>query len=183
MSWYWLIPRFFKPKQMRDQVSIERAAKLHPKVRQEVIDIITKAEAGFPPTIKVRIVQGLRTIAEQDALYAQGRTKPGQIVTKARGGRSYHNYGIAVDFSLLYDKNGDGNFEELSWDTKKDFDTDGIADWQEVVRAFEAKGWEWGGKFRTFPDYPHVQKSFGYTVKQLFTLVGLGKVTDGYVNI
>lgn len=43
-------------------------------------------------------LSGLRTHAEQEALYAQGRTAPGAIVTKARGGESFHNFGIALDF-------------------------------------------------------------------------------------
>src|SRR5215471_18388685 len=47
--------------------------------------------------IEILVVQGLRTWAEQDALYAQGRTASGQIVTNARGGQSYHNFGLAVD--------------------------------------------------------------------------------------
>lgn len=152
---------------MRDKVSNNRAQSLHPAVRQEVIDIITKVESGFPVNIMVRIVQGLRTIAEQDALYAKGRIEPGPKVTNAKGGSSYHNYGLAIDFALLYDKDNNGQFEELSWNTTKDQDKDGIVDWQEMVKAFEAAGWEWGGKFRTFKDYPHIQKSFGYSVAQL----------------
>ena len=73
---------------MRDKVSEGRVALLHPAVRAEVKQLIEQAESGFPPYMAVRIVQGLRTIAEQDALYAQGRTKPGPIVTKAKGGSS-----------------------------------------------------------------------------------------------
>lgn len=160
---------------MRDPVSIQRANKLHPKVVQEVFEAIGEAEAGFPINIQVRIVQGLRTIEEQDALYAQGRTLPGKVVTNAKGGSSYHNYGLAVDFAILYDKDGNGTFEELSWDTAKDFDKDRVFDWQEVVIAFEKRGWEWGGKWRTFKDLPHVQKTFGKTVKQLKELYKPGE--------
>jgi len=149
---------------MRDAISIERANKLHPKVRDEAILAIEDAEAKFPPNIKVRIVQGLRTIEEQNALYNKVPK-----VTKAKGGQSYHNYGLAVDFALLYDKDNNGSFEELSWDTAKDLDKDGIADWQEVVKQFEDKGWSWGGKWRTFKDNPHVEKSFGYSWQQLFS--------------
>jgi hypothetical protein len=42
------------------------------------------------------VVSGLRTAAEQDALYAQGRIAPGHIVTNSKGGLSMHNYGLAV---------------------------------------------------------------------------------------
>jgi peptidoglycan L-alanyl-D-glutamate endopeptidase CwlK len=45
----------------------------------------------------IRVVQGLRSWTEQDALYAMGRTAPGKIVTNVKGGYSYHNYGMAVD--------------------------------------------------------------------------------------
>jgi len=92
---------------MRDTVSINRAYLLHPKIRQEVMDLIDKSEAKMPG-VAVRIVQGLRTIEEQNSLYAQGRTKPGKIVTNAKGGQSYHNYGMAIDFALLYDKDNNG---------------------------------------------------------------------------
>lgn len=159
---------------MRDKISQERVQLLHPRVRQQAIAAIEKAEAGFPDTIKIRIVQGLRTIAEQDALYAIGRNgDKRQKVTNAKGGSSYHNYGLAIDFAIMYDKDNNGSFEELSWDIAKDFDKDGIFDWQEVVKQFEFFGWQWGGKFRTFKDYPHVEKSFGYSTRQL-----RGKVYD-----
>jgi peptidoglycan L-alanyl-D-glutamate endopeptidase CwlK len=146
---------------MRDKTSLDRAVLLHPAVRQEVVDTIQAVEATWPATAAVRIVQGFRSIEEQDALYAQGRTKPGAIVTKAKGGKSYHNYGLAIDFALLYDKDGNGSFESLSWDT-----TD--PRWAEVVKAFENKGWFWGGKFSTITDKPHLEKSFGHKVGDLF---------------
>lgn len=153
---------------MRDSISQERVNLLHPAVRSEVAATIDKVESGFPPNMKVRIVQGLRTIKEQDALYAKGRTSPGPKVTNARGGKSFHNYGIAIDFAIMYDKDNNGSFEELSWDLLKDGDKDGRKDWDEVTVAFEAVGWEWGGRWRTFVDYPHLQRTFGYTVSQLF---------------
>ena len=164
---------------MRDTISIPRVAKLHPKVRDEAKAIIEQVETGFPPNMAIRVVQGLRTIEEQNSLYAIGRTTPGKKVTNARGGKSYHNYGLAIDFAIIRDKDGNGTFEELSWDTKADWDKDGLIDWQEVVKAFEAKGWEWGGKWRSFPDLPHVQKTFGYSVSQLFAKYKAGQ----YVNI
>jgi peptidoglycan L-alanyl-D-glutamate endopeptidase CwlK len=147
---------------MRDKISIERAKKLHPSVRDEVIELITRVEKGFPANIAVRIVQGLRTIEEQNALYAKGRTAPGSIVTNAKGGSSYHNYGLAIDFAILVGKDGNSTYDEVSWDIKKDNDKDGVADWLEVVKVFEAAGWEWGGRWSSIKDYPHVQKSFGY---------------------
>lgn len=153
---------------MRDKVSIDRVAKLHPKIRDEVKALIIQAEAGFPPNIAIRIVQGLRTFAEQDALYAQGRTdKTKPKVTNAKAGSSYHNYGLAIDFALLIDKDGNGSYETLSWDTLKDFDKDGLPDWKEVVKVFEDAGYFWGGRWAKMVDAPHLQKIFGYTWRQL----------------
>ena len=171
---------------MKDKVSIERAALLHPAIRQTVIDTITELEANsFPSTVQIRIVEGLRTIDEQNDLYAQGRTKPGAIVTKAKGGSSYHNYGLAIDFALMYDKDGNGTYETLSWDIKTDFDRDGKADWMEVVSAFKAKGFTWGGDFKTIEDDPHFEKTFGYNWRDLLAKFNNKNFIPGtqYVNI
>ncbi|WP_083436168.1 M15 family metallopeptidase [Paenibacillus sp. P22] len=106
--------------------------------------------------VPIVITQGLRTYAEQDALYTQGRTKPGAIVTNARGGYSNHNFGVAIDFALLLP---DGR--TCSWDTKRDGDRDGVADWNEVVAEAKRLGFEWGGDWRTFTDLPHFEMTFG----------------------
>lgn len=171
---------------MRDKVTQERIALLHPARRAEVTAIIDAAEAKFPPNMAIRVVQGLRTFAEQDSLYSQGRTKPGSKVTNAKGGQSLHNYGLAIDFAILHDKDGNGSFEELSWSTIEDFDKDKIPDWAEVVASFEAAGWEWGGKWRTFKDLPHCQKT-PYTWQELLAKYQANQtIVDGlhtYVNI
>jgi peptidoglycan L-alanyl-D-glutamate endopeptidase CwlK len=163
---------------MRDKISEQRAKLLHPKVRDEVKQLIENAEAGLPANMAVRIVQGLRTIDEQNALYAQGRTKPGSIVTNAKGGSSFHNYGLAIDFAILTDKDGNGSFEDLSWDIKRDNDKDGTADWLEVVKVFEAAGWSWGGKWSSIKDYPHLEKTFGYTWRQLLEKYNSGATVE-----
>jgi peptidoglycan L-alanyl-D-glutamate endopeptidase CwlK len=119
----------------------------------------------------------LRTFAEQDALYAQGRTKPGPIVTKAQGGLSLHNYGLAIDIALILDG------KEASWDEKKDFDGDKKSDWQEIVTIFKQHGWEWGGDWK-FTDTPHFQKTFGKSVRELLALYKDKKVDkNNYVLI
>ena len=100
----------------------------------------------------MRITHGLRTIAEQNELYAIGRTKPGKKVTNAKGGQSVHNYGFAVDICLIIDG------KEASWDVKKDWDGDKVADWDEVVKIFAKYGWSWGGSWRNFKDMPHFEK-------------------------
>ncbi len=107
-----------------------------------------------------RFAYTLRTNQEQNDLYAIGRTKPGKKVTNAKGGQSYHNYGMAVDIVLIIDG------KTASWDTKGDFDNDGKSDWQEVVAIFKRYGWEWGGDWK-FTDYPHFQKTFGLSIADL----------------
>lgn len=136
---------------MRDGISHDRALLLHPKVRDEIIAIIDQIEAKWPLSTKIRIVQGLRTIEEQDKLYAKGRTTAGPKVTNARGGKSYHNYGLAIDFVVM-------EGVKIYWEHKFN---------PQVVAAFKAAGWKWGGEFKSIVDKPHFEKSFGYTVSQL----------------
>lgn len=145
---------------MADQISYDRIALLHPNVREEAKAILHEVEAILTGKATIRVVQGLRTIAEQDELYAQGRTKPGKVVTNAKGGSSYHNYGLAVDFALLVDG-------KVSWDIKSDWDGDKFSDWMEVVNIFQKHGWEWGGNFKSLKDYPHFQKTYGYSIGDL----------------
>jgi hypothetical protein len=99
----------------------------------------------------LRVTQGFRSFAEQDALYAQGRTAPGgDIVTNAQGGQSYHNYGLALDVVEMLD--GDAN-----WD----------ADWEALGALGEWIGFEWGGRFTTILDRPHFQMTGGQTIEDL----------------
>lgn len=181
---------------MRDKVSVSRVQLLHPKIREEVKTLIEAAESKFPTWIGVRIVQGLRTIEEQDGLYALGRTKVnpdgksakkplGNIVTNARGGSSNHNYGLAIDFALLIDKDKNGTWDEVSWSLVQDLDKDGKKDWMEVVDTFKAAGYQWGGDWSSFKDYPHLEKVFGLSITQLKAKVQKKDYIPGtkYVNI
>lgn len=154
---------------MRDKISEQRVALLHPLIRDEVKHLIENAEAQLP-FCAIRVVQGLRTFPKQDALYAQGRTKPGKRVTNAKAGQSFHCYGLAIDFAILYDKDRNGTYETLSWDTLKDMDKDGESDWMEVVEVFEKAGYTWGGSFTSIPDNPHLEKTFGHTWRKLLAL-------------
>lgn len=171
---------------MKDTVSVERVTMLHPLVRQEVINAIDAIECKLlPKNAKIRIVQGLRTIDEQNALYAQGRTKPGKIVTNAKGGSSFHNYGVAIDFAIMYDKDNDGIYEELSWDTNIDLDKNGQTEWKTVVDNFVALGWSWGGAWRTFKDLPHLEKTFKISWRDMFDKYNKKDFIPGtkYINI
>lgn len=162
---------------MLDRVTTQRIGQLHPLVRNEALHIYEEIAVAIGDSATCRFTQTLRTIKEQDDLYAQGRTRPGRIVTNARGGLSYHNYGLAIDFAFIV--NG-----KLSYDMKGDWDKDKKPEWFEVVSIFKSFGWEWGGDWASFKDYPHFQKTFGYSVRQLFDLYKAKKFdAAGYVLI
>jgi peptidoglycan L-alanyl-D-glutamate endopeptidase CwlK len=168
---------------MKDQKTLERIQLLHPKLREEALTMYDEIVAALTGTAACRFAYTLRTFAEQDGLFAQGRTKPGAIVTKAKGGQSYHNYGLAIDIVLLVDKDKNGTFETASWDLKTDFDGDGKSDWQEIVAIFKRYGYEWGGDWK-FKDAPHFQKTLGKSIAELQTLHKTGKVDkNGFVLI
>lgn len=160
---------------MSDKITLDRIELLHPAVRQEVKDIyLNEIIPALSGKAICRFAYTLRTFAEQDALFAQGRTRlfdnSGKrlgVVTKAKGGQSIHNYGLAFDIVLLKDTNGDGTFESASWETNVDFDKDGKADWMEVVDILKKHGWTWGGDWKSFKDAPHFEKTFGHTWKTL----------------
>lgn len=146
-----------------DEITLERIKTLHPKIRKEVLDAYTYInEKLLGKRVRLRFAYTYRSNAEQDKLYNQ---KP--KVTNAKGGQSIHNYGLAFDIVLLYDLDNNGTFETASWDMKKDFDKDGIADWMEVTNYFKSKGYEWGGDWKSFKDAPHFQKAFGLTWRQM----------------
>ena len=146
---------------MRDSISAERVNLLHPKVITEVINGINKAEGLLGEYACIRIVQGYRTMSEQATLYAQGRTTPGAIVTNSKPGSSFHNYGLAIDFAIMYDKDKNGTFETLSWDILVDMNKDGESDWKTVVDTFKSLGGSWGGDWKSLKDNPHLERNFG----------------------
>lgn len=151
-----------------DKITLNRINYLHPSVRKEVLSAYNYINSKLLGNdVRLRFTHSLRSFNEQDNLYAIGRTKPGKKITNAKGGQSIHNYGLAFDIVLLLDKDGNGNFESVSWDTVADFDKDGIADWMEIVLHFKTLGWTWGGNWKSFPDYPHFEKTFGHTWKTL----------------
>lgn len=144
-----------------DAITVSRIELMHPKVREEVRRMYEAICLALTGRAVCRFAHTLRTFEEQDALFAQGRSRPGKKVTNARGGASYHNYGLAFDICLIVDG------KTASWDMKSDFDQDRKSDWMEVVDIAKSYGWEWGGDWARFPDAPHFQKTFGFTTKQL----------------
>lgn len=163
---------------MVDKLTLLRIEDIHPYLRVELRQIYKEICEKFPANVGARFVQVYRSFAEQDALYAQGRNgDKRQVVTDARGGQSFHNFGDAVDFVLLYDKNRDGQIQtnEVIWDRETDIDDDHMIDWLEVVAVFKKYGWRWGGDRTKGKDYPHFDKS-PVDIHELLARYNAGKV-------
>lgn len=137
-----------------DTNSANRLAKVHPELKKRVTQLL---ETLAGQSMDVRVVQGLRTFAEQDVLFAK-RPK----VTNARGGQSNHNYGLAVDLCPF--KGG-----QPDWNDNSAFNT--------IGREAKKLGLEWGGDWK-FVDKPHVQLP-GMTIKQCFACYK----TDGLKSV
>jgi len=124
---------------------------LHPLIKQRAIDFV--ADVNKTLGIDLHVVQALRTIDEQNALYAKGRTAPGAVVTNAKGGSSYHNYGLAFDVAPFV--NGKLNYN---------------IDWNPVAAIGKKHGFKWGGDFKSIKDKPHFEDGFGHSVHDLYAL-------------
>nr|WP_223254282.1 M15 family metallopeptidase [Halobacillus halophilus] len=130
---------------------------LHPRVVEYKEELVARAaEQG----IEMVITDGHRSVESQNELYARGRSEEGKVVTHAKGGESYHNYGLAIDFALQTD-NG------VVWNMERDGNGNGKSDWMEVVAIAKDLGFEWGGDWSNFKDYPHLQMDFGLTIRDL----------------
>lgn len=131
---------------------------IHPVVLEQKNQLVAKTrELG----IKIIITDGYRSDEEQNRLYRQGRSTDGDIVTNAKAGESMHNYGLAIDFALRLN---DGS---VIWDMEYDGNGNGKPDWMEVVAIAKDLGFQWGGDWTDFPDYPHLQIDFGLTIHDL----------------
>jgi peptidoglycan LD-endopeptidase CwlK len=106
------------------------------KVRQ-LADLLKKQG------VTIIVVQGLRTGEEQDKLYAQGRTTFGKVVTNARGGWSWHNFGLAVDCAPLEASMIDWNASHPAW--------------KQMEEAGVSLGLTSGANWLRLKDAPHFQ--------------------------
>lgn len=130
---------------------------LHPRLQSKIKELILKsAKAG----LLIGIGECVRTVEEQDALYAQGRTEPGNIVTNAKGSTysSMHQWGIAFDF---YRNDGQGLYN------------DSDAFFRQVGKIGKSIGLEWGGDWTSPVDKPHFQlPDWGSTPAKLKAMYG-----------
>lgn len=117
---------------------------------------------------KFYVFSGLRSIEEQQRLYDIGRDDKGNIVgnivTMAKPGHSWHNYGLACDLVLDANKNKPGL--QPSWKEFIDTNDDKINDWTVFGIQAITNDLRWGGTFKNPIDCPHVEWHPGITIAQ-----------------
>lgn len=136
---------------MRDASNDGKINLLHPKSRKDFQSYIEHAEDEL--NISICIVQGFRTFAQQQALYEQGRTKSGPIITWSPAGTSYHNYGLAIDVCPY--KPGS---QALDWNY----------DFSKLKPIAEQYKITWGGDFPAGKkDEDHFENKYGLNWREL----------------
>jgi peptidoglycan L-alanyl-D-glutamate endopeptidase CwlK len=134
-------------------LSMQRINTLDPKIIPSAIRVFDKCHKNKIP---VYVVWGIRTPEEQDVLYRFGRSIPGIIQTGNRSGHSAHQYGLALDFCLLFNNtlmSWEDCYPRPYWRNK----------WLKVVRYFEEEGWT--SKWRGYDFEPgHVENLQGNTI-------------------
>lgn len=128
--------------------TVENLACLNRKARDKFIEFLTAAKPIFDKHgVTFEVISGLRSYAQQNALYARGRTAPGPVVTKAPAGSSWHNYGLAIDLGLF--KAGKYLDESAPVLAEKVY--------REIAVIARGMGIEWAGDWKSFPETPHFQ--------------------------
>jgi len=117
-----------------------RIEDLEPVTQEKCNAFIVGAEGMGVP---VRVTQTLRTMDQQGKLWAQGRTLPGPIVTKAKPGQSAHNFGMAFDICFA---------------GKVPYPPESDPRWEQLGKLGESLGLAWGGRFKKFKDRPHFEQ-------------------------
>jgi peptidoglycan L-alanyl-D-glutamate endopeptidase CwlK len=151
---------------------LERSEKnmggVNPSLKDYALELIKRC---YKEGIYVQLSSGYRSHEDQAKLFGQGRSnyiykgkqygrikdangKQLKVVTNAEPGQSIHNYGLAIDYFLVSD---DG--EDALWTVNDK--------WKRVAAIAKKMGFEWGGDWKTFVDYPHLQYTKGLTLTQI----------------
>jgi peptidoglycan L-alanyl-D-glutamate endopeptidase CwlK len=142
----------------RTKRTIENLGSLNRRALAKLEPFVQAAEAAMAARgMRIEVISGLRSWAAQAALYAQGRTKQGRIVTKARPGSSWHNYGLAIDLGLF-------NSAGVYVDARHPALAEKL--YRELGALAVKHGVEWAGTWKSFPEGPHFQVTFGLTLGQ-----------------
>jgi len=123
---------------------------LHPTVAERCRQLIIDCDSQG---IDIIITSTYRDHVSQKALYNQGRTSPGRIVTNAKPGQSFHNWRVAFDVVPI--RNG-----KAVWGTVGDE----LDLWFKIGTLGKALGLEWAGEWVKFREYPHFQYTGGLTI-------------------
>lgn len=154
---------------------------LDPHLRDTAIKAYNEAVAATPSGVHPYIDETFRTFSESQKLWDQGRTAPGDIVTYALPGHSWHNYALALDFHLIIDGK-----DYWPADAKEALNNE---NWMIVVRIFEKYGFNSGlyfpevnGKDETDP--PHLENKLGQTITTMLAKYNAKDFIPGteYIN-
>lgn len=134
------------------QRDVTRLTRVHPYLRDKVLLVLAALDGlGWPMTV----VQAVRSDAQQAELFAQGRTKPGNVVTNIDGvkNKSMHQlqttgFGHAVDCAFVDDP---ATTAVETFDEAQPWDLYGL--------MCEKYGLTWGGRWTSLKDRPHVELS------------------------
>lgn len=168
------------------QINTSRVAHLHPLLQQKALQLIKLcAQAGF----SILITQGLRTWAEQEAIYAQGRVslaqvnalrkkaglspivpKENRIVSNASAGKSWHNYGLAFDFVVL------DALQKADWNSSH-------PQWAKAGALGTSIGLFWGGNFKKSKDMPHFEMTGNLKLAEARALFAKGGLPEVWKRI
>ena len=142
--------------------SVARIGAVHPSLKEYSIELIKRC---YAEGIRVQLSSGYRSFEDQARIYGQGRAvyrykgknygnRDMNVVSNAEPGQSIHNYGLAIDYFLVSE---DGN--QSIWSVN--------ADWKRVADIAKSMGFEWGGDWSSFRDYPHLQYTKGLSLGQI----------------
>jgi peptidoglycan L-alanyl-D-glutamate endopeptidase CwlK len=138
--------------------TLENLAGLNRKFRAKVETLLASLDGvKTKHGVTIEVISGLRSWAQQSALYAQGRTKHGKIVTMAKAGSSFHNYGLAIDFGIF---KGGKYLDETN-------PLLATAIYRDIAKIAKEQGMEWAGDWKKFTETPHFQWTNGYTLAGL----------------
>ena len=121
----------------------KRLESLEPEFRTKIEQLIQAAQGVTGR--KWIITDGRRTMAEQRDIYAQGRTKPGKVVSNAPAGYSAHNFGLAADLAPLMEMSS-----QIDWNAPRSM-------WKQMANIAVEMGLTAGYYFKTIFDAPHIE--------------------------
>lgn len=151
-----------------DNPTIGRLAALYPDFSRRLLNVYYMMHGKHG--VVMRCVEGVRSFDEQQHLYEQGRTQPGNIVTNVMAGDSLHEYGLAADSCFM------GNDPYLKYDTS------GKYLWDEFGTFCKMEDLMWGGDF-TFQDLDHCQILYGTNLSEIKKIYADGGLTHLYKEL